>query len=133
MALMCLQIDTYPVGERLGFLVDKRSHTQELFDAWKRLSLDSRFGINSRLGPAAFYSRREVISLQAADLLAHELYLQRLKEITTVPPPDPQNYPYRAEFLMLRPAVNRVVLHWDQANKRLHDYDAKDDESRTTL
>lgn len=117
-----------PPGQRIAFIVDERAkHTDELHRVRRALrETREAWGTPSRIGPAAFDNGLDVVPLQAADLLAHEFHLQRLGEIEG-------HAPLRPEFLALKPQVHRTVAHWDQANRRLHDYDNLEDDATTPM
>jgi hypothetical protein len=113
--------NTYPVGERVAFLVDDRKKGAGYLEAVRRTLRkdDDQLGLGHRIGPAAFDDSVEILGLQAADLLAHEGYLQRLNEI--------EKQPSRQEYVAIAPRIWRDVAHWDQATRNLFDYYDPDD------
>jgi hypothetical protein len=115
MSAMTMMVGTYPPGERIAFMVDQRSYVQELQEVWRMVREDAQLSEPERVGPAAFYSRREVVPLQAADLLAHEMCMQRVRDLQGLPP--------RAEYQTLIKRVLQTVAHWDQQTRELYVYD----------
>lgn len=115
MMKLALSTATYPPRERVGFLIDEREKGQgDLQDC--RYALRTMREIRERIGPVAFDDSREVVPLQAADLLAHETYLQRFNELSS--------RPFRDAFVkgLLPKLVHRETLHWDHATGQLFDY-----------
>lgn len=69
------QASTYPAGEQINFVFDRQKEFQgrakELYDQALQMP---ELSFHSRLGSLSFASRRDVVSLQAADILAYEAY-----------------------------------------------------------
>jgi hypothetical protein len=104
--------------DEVAFLADRKGkHTRELHEMHGLLLSDHDF--RSRRFSAGFGDSEQWAGIQAADLLAYEIYLQRRFDI--------ENRPSRAEFDALDGRIFRRTLHWDQGNNRLHDYDFRDD------
>jgi hypothetical protein len=117
MAQMVLLADAFPVGERIAFIVDERSKgVGDLQEIRRELRFDSPPQAGKRVGPIGYDSSADVLPLQAADFLAHEVFMQRVNEIN--------HRPSRETFTkFLTPRmVSRDTFHYDQFTQEFTDY-----------